>query len=254
MAITNKQRLDLIESYIRENKYADLHTLSTTFKTSLSTIRRALNDLEAQGIIRRHHGGASLIEDDVGGGYDFITQDDTNVAEKHQLAETVDGMVQDGMTVMLDGGTTTYAIAKVLLRKRLVVITNSLPIAALLNEVSACETIVTGGNIYNRLGVLYGPTCESVIGEMHADLAFIGCGGITADGIWNSNPMLASYQQKMVLASGFAWFVADGSKFNKRALTLAVRFGPGMGLLTTKAPPPELARRIEESGSQLKIC
>lgn len=254
MAITNKQRLDLIENYIRDKRYADLHTLSTTFKTSLSTIRRALNDLEAQGLIRRHHGGASWIEDDVSGGYDFITQDDTNAEEKHRLAEYVDDMVQDGMTVMLDGGTTTYAIAKLLLRKRLVVITNSLPIAALLNEVSACETIVTGGNIYNRLGVLYGPTCESVIGEMHADLAFIGCGGITVDGIWNSNPMLASYQQKMVQACGFSWFVADGSKFNKRALTLAVRFAPGMGLVTTKTPESDLARKIDDAGALLRIC
>ena len=62
--MTNKQRLDLIEKYIREHKYADLHTLAARFKTSLSTVRRALDSLEEKGVLRRHHGGASLVETD----------------------------------------------------------------------------------------------------------------------------------------------------------------------------------------------
>ncbi|MBC8040959.1 MAG: DeoR/GlpR transcriptional regulator, partial [Opitutaceae bacterium] len=62
--MTNKQRLDLIEKHIREHKYADLHTLSTLFGSSLSTVRRALDELETRGVLRRHHGGASLVETD----------------------------------------------------------------------------------------------------------------------------------------------------------------------------------------------
>lgn len=222
--MTNKQRLDLIEAYIREHKYADLHVLAHRFKTSLSTIRRALNELETEGIIRRHHGGASLLEETLSGGYDFITQDDTNAGEKHRVAEAVSDLVEDGMTIMIDGGTTTYAVAKALLSKRLVIVTNSLPIAALLNEVSACETVVTGGTLYNRLGVLCGPLCEAALNEMHADLAILGCAGLTREGIWNSNPLLASYQRKMVASSARAAFVGDHSKLGKRALTLTSRY------------------------------
>ena len=228
MAITNKQRRDLIEAYIRDHKYADLHVLARTFETSLSTVRRALNDLEADGIIRRHHGGASLVENNATSGYDFITQDDTNAEEKLRIAEYVDEMVQDGMTIMIDGGTTTYAVAKALLTKRLVIVTNSLPIAALLNEVSACETVVTGGTLYNRLGVLCGPLCESALEEMNADLAIVGCAGLTEEGIWNSNSLLASFQRKMIKSSAQTIFVADSSKLGKRALTLTTRFEPNL--------------------------
>jgi len=82
--MTNKQRLDLIERFIREHKYADLHTLAERFEISLSTVRRALNDLESTGIVRRHHGGASLVAEEADStGYDFITQDDRQADEKH---------------------------------------------------------------------------------------------------------------------------------------------------------------------------
>lgn len=251
MAITNKQRLDLIESYIREHRYADLHVLASRFNTSLSTIRRALNELETSGVIRRHHGGASLLEDSLAGGYDFITQDDTFTDEKHRIADRVAEIVEDGMTIMIDGGTTTYAVAKAILTKRLIVVTNSLPIAALLNEVSACETVVTGGSLYNRLGVLCGPLCENALSEMHADLAILGCAGLTADGIWNSNALLASFQRKMIQSSARAVFVADASKLGKRALALSTKFEPSFTIVTNKGADTAF---IKEGPSQLITC
>ena len=234
MAITNKQRLDLLEAYLREHKYADLHVRASRFESSLSTIRRALNELEANGVIHRHHGGASLVEDGMATGYDFITQDDTNAEEKHRIAEKIGSMVEDGMTIMIDGGTTTYAVAKAILTKRLVVVTNSLPIAALMNEVSACETVVTGGTLYNRLGVLCGPLCESALSEMHADLAILGCAGLTDEGIWNSNALLASFQRKMIQSSARTIIAADSFKLGKRALALSSRYEPSFTIVTNK--------------------
>uniref|UniRef100_UPI00404B8513 DeoR family transcriptional regulator n=1 Tax=Cephaloticoccus sp. TaxID=1985742 RepID=UPI00404B8513 len=59
--MTSKQRTDLIERFIRTHKYADLRILATRFDSSLSTVRRALDQLEAKGVVRRHHGGASRL-------------------------------------------------------------------------------------------------------------------------------------------------------------------------------------------------
>ncbi|MCC5805322.1 MAG: DeoR/GlpR transcriptional regulator [Opitutales bacterium] len=251
--MTNKQRRDRIERFIRENRYADLHTLSSTFDISLSTVRRVLNDLEAEGIVRRHHGGASLVEEDAPGGYDFILNDDNRADEKHTLAEEIAGRIEPGMTVMLDGGTTTYAVARLLTNKRIIVVTNSLPIAALFNEVSACETVVTGGTLYNRLGVLYGPTCENSLAELHADLAVLGCAGVTAEGIWNSNAMIASYQRRMIAACSRTCFAADASKLGKRALTLATSFKAGMTLITTASPEKPVERALTSAGGELRV-
>src|SRR5918994_93752 len=127
--MTNKQRTDLIERYIREHKYADLRTLATRFAGSLSTVRRALDSLESRGIVRRHHGGASLIETDaLAQEHDFLSRVQRQANQKFAIASLVADQVEPGTTVILDGGTTTYAVARLLAEKRVQVITNSLPV------------------------------------------------------------------------------------------------------------------------------
>ena len=95
----------------------------------------------------RHHGGASLVEtDELAREYDFIARDERQSTEKFAIARTIADMVQPGMTIILDGGTTAYAVARLLVAKRLQVVTNSLPIAGLFSEIGSLETIVTGGS------------------------------------------------------------------------------------------------------------
>lgn len=253
--MTNKQRLDLIEKFIREHKYADLHTLAQRFDISLSTVRRALNDLETGGIVRRHHGGASLVEDEAAsGGYDFITQDDRQSDEKHVIAQCLADLIEPGMTVLIDGGTTTYAVARQLVEKRLIIITNSLPIAALYSEVGSCETIVTGGTVYNRLGILYGPACEKAIGQVHADVAICGAAGITANGIWNNNSFIISTQQRMIESADKTYFAIDATKHNRRVLHQSCALTDNFTLISDSPPPADLQVALDESKTPVIIA
>ena len=90
--MTNKQRTDLIERYIREHKYADLHSLADRFGGSLSTVRRVLDTLENRGIVRRHHGGASLIETDaLTQEHDFLVRIQRQADEKFAIASLIAG-------------------------------------------------------------------------------------------------------------------------------------------------------------------
>lgn len=253
--MTNKQRLDEIEKFIREHKYADLHTLGTKFDISLSTVRRALNELETSGVIRRHHGGASLVdEDSASGDYDFITQDDRQSEEKYRIAERVAAKIESGMTVIIDGGTTSYAVAKLLTEKRLVIITNSLPVAALFSEVGSCETIVTGGTVYARLGILYGPTCEQALAQVHADMAICGGAGVTAQGLWNTNSFIVSFQHRMMESSDHTYFVIDSSKHDRRVLHLTTPFKPELTLATDAPPPAAIRQAIDDAGAGLIVA
>src|SRR5688572_29381571 len=109
--MTNKQRTDLIERHIREHKYADLHSLADRFDGSISTVRRALDALESRGIVRRHHGGASRIETDaLSQESDFLLRIQRQANQKFAIASLVAEQVDAGTTVILDGGTTTYAV------------------------------------------------------------------------------------------------------------------------------------------------
>jgi DeoR/GlpR family transcriptional regulator of sugar metabolism len=252
--MTNKQRTDLIERFIREHKYADLRTLATRFGGSLSTMRRALDLLEAKGVVRRHHGGASLVETDaVAQEYDFIARNQRHPDEKFAIASLVAEEVQPGMTVILDGGSTTYAVARLLAEKRLQVITNSLPIASLFSEVGSVETIVTGGSIYNRLGVLLGPMCEESFGQVHADLAILGGAGITENGVWNHNALIVAAQRKMISAAERSIFALDNSKFGRKALSLTTPFEAGFTIVTDTRPAPPVVKAISAAGAKLTL-
>lgn len=250
--MTSKQRTDLIERFIREHKYADLRTLSTRFTSSLSTVRRALDQLEAKGVVRRHHGGASLVETDaVAQEYDFVSRDQRHADEKFAIASLVAGEVQPGMTVILDGGSSTYAVARLLVDKRLQVITNSLPVASLFSDVGSVETIVTGGTIYNRLGVVLGPMCEESFGQVHADLAILGGAGITENGIWNHNSLIVAAQRKMIAAAERTIFALDASKFGRKALNLTTPFDARFTIVTDLPPIPPVTKAIRASGARL---
>lgn len=253
--MTNKQRTDLIERFLREHKYADLHTLATRFDGSLSTVRRALDHLEARGVVRRHHGGASLVENDVlAQEYDFLARNQRQPDEKYAIARLIANQVEPGMTVILDGGSTTYTVARLLAEKRLQVITNSLPIAGLFGEIGAVDTTVTGGSIYRRLGVLVGPLCEQFFDHTHADLAILGGTGLTEEGIWNQNPLLASGQRKMIAAAERTIFGLDNSKFGRRAQTLTAPFSANHTIVTDTRPPPAVARAISTAGAKLILA
>src|SRR5688572_30359868 len=227
--MTNKQRTDLIERHIREHKYADLRSLADRFSGSISTVRRALDTLENRGIVRRHHGGASLIEmDALSQEYDFLLRIQRQADQKFAIASLVAEHVEPGMTVILDAGTSTYAVARLLAEKRVQVITNSLPIASFFGEVGNTETIVCGGNILGRLGALVGPLCEAAFDQVHADLAILGGAGITERGVWNYNALLIAAQRKMIAAADRTVFALDATKFGRKALSLIAPFSRKM--------------------------
>lgn len=253
--MTNKQRTDLIERFIRTHHYADLRLLATKFTSSLSTVRRALDQLEAKGVVRRHHGGASLVETDaLAQEYDFIARNSRFADEKFAIANCVAKEIQPGMTVILDGGSTSYAVARLLVEKRLQVITNSLPVASLFSDVGSVETIVTGGTIYNRLGVALGPMCEEAFGQVHADIAVLGGAGITENGIWNHNALIVAAQRKMIAAAERSIFALDDSKFGRKALSLTTAFDPRFTIVTNHRPAPSVAKAIRQARARLVLA
>jgi DeoR/GlpR family transcriptional regulator of sugar metabolism len=251
----SKQRTDLIERYLRVHKYADLHSLADRFGGSLSTVRRILDTLESRGIVRRQHGGASLVETDaLGQENDFVARIQRQADRKFAIASLVAEQVQPGTTVILDGGTTTFAVARLLVNKSVQVITNSLPVASLFGEVGRGETIVTGGYILGRLGILVGPLCEASLEQIHADLAILGGTGITESGVWNHNALIIAAQRKMIKAAERTVFALDASKFGRKALSLTAPFGPRINIVTDTPPAPGVAAAISAAGARLTLA
>ena len=253
--MTNKQRTDLIERHIREHKYADLHSLADRFGGSLSTVRRVLDTLENRGIVRRHHGGASLIETDaLTQEHDFVVRIQRQADQKFAIASLIAEQVRPGTTVILDGGSTTYAVARLLAEKRVQVITNSLPVASLFGEIGNTETIVTGGYILGRRALLVGPLCEAALEQVHADVAILGGTGITENGVWNHNALVIAAQRKMIAAAERTIFALDATKFGRKALSLTTPFRSKITVVTDIRPAPAVEQAIETAGATLMLA
>jgi DeoR/GlpR family transcriptional regulator of sugar metabolism len=134
------------------------------------------------------------------------------------------------------------------------IITNSLPIAALFADLGSLETIVTGGSIDSRLGVLVGPLCEQSLGQMHADLAILSGAGVTAAGVWNHNALVVASQRRMIAAAERTLFALDGSKFGRKAIALTSAFTSQHTLITDRAPPPEISAALKSARATLALA
>ena len=140
----NQRRVKILD-LIREDGHAKVQELSRIFNVTDVTIRQDLEALEKLGYIQREHGGAFL--KDVGSfaktGKVF---NQTHIEEKREIAQKAASFISEGECIILDSGSTTTEIAKLLTQyKELTVITNALNIALILGENPGINLIVTGG-------------------------------------------------------------------------------------------------------------
>lgn len=204
---------------------ADVDTLATELRVSPSTVRRDLDRLEEERLISRTHGGAIWIGDRDGGTrpYAFDQRVDFEAAAKQQLAAAAAELVKPGETILLDGGTTTFHLARQLVGRSLQIITNSLPIADVFVNDENVELFVTGGVLYPRYGVLLGPIADRALQDVHANTLFMSVAGIRDGSMYNQNLLLVEAERRMIRQAQRVVLVADATKFGQTALA---RLGP----------------------------
>ena len=226
-------RLSTIEQLLRERGECTVESLANELNVSDMTIRRDLQRLAEAGRVVRTHGGASPAEQ-VLFEFQFLRRARHQGEQKDNIGERAAALVEDGQSVMLDSGTTTLSIARYLTnRKRLVVITTSIPIAATLQASVGVETHLLGGIIRRDTPDLSGPLTEANLEAFHADLAFIGADAVGLDGeLYNNSMANGRMLAKMATRAGAVYVVADSSKIGRAALS---RFGnakQAAGLIT----------------------
>jgi DeoR/GlpR family transcriptional regulator of sugar metabolism len=202
---------------ISRQGYATLDELVRVLGVSESTIRRDLEVLDLSGSVKRTHGGA-VYAGEVRSMPPFEERTETAAAEKRAIGQATAAMLQDGDTVLLDGGTTTLEVARALVGRRIQVVTNSLPIAQLLASSQQTDLILIGGYIYPRTGVALGPLAIATMQSIRVRTAILGAGGIVPEGIYNSNLLLVETERQMMSCGQEVLIVADHTKFGRLAL------------------------------------
>lgn len=225
------QRRNEIISLLSKHTFYGLNQLAQDLGVSLSTTRRDLDDLEREGLVKRTHGGVMFIGDKDSLPV-FKDRQSIMSAEKTAIGKKAAELVNEGDTIIIDGGTTPYQVALHLQRKNIQVITNSLPVANLFADSTSAQLISTGGTLYPGTGVYLGPYAENMLKNVRAQKAFIGVAGISPEGFYNSNALVVETEKRMLEAASEIYVVADHTKFGRHDLAYLCDFNPIKAIIT----------------------
>jgi DeoR family transcriptional regulator of aga operon len=209
-----------MRALIEERAFARVTELSQELGVSAVTVRGDLDALEAEGGIRRIRGGAMPL--DAALRERSFEEAAVEAAEaKARIAAAAADLLEPGMSILLDVGTTAAAVARELLRRdelrELTVITSGLSIALLLEAaIPRLQVVVTGGTLRPLQHSLVAPLAGQVLSRVYADLALIGCNGVAAEGgVTNINLPEAEVKAAMIAAAARTVVIADGSKIGR---------------------------------------
>ncbi len=249
----NHERQHRLLDLVRLRGFAPLDELVRELGVSESTVRRDLDVLVEKGAARRTHGGVIYA-----GGMPRLAEFDerqaANWAAKRAIAARAAAMIEDGETVLLDGGTTTYEVARLLVGRSLQVVTNSLPVANLFASEARTDLVLLGGYVSPRTGVCLGPYANELLGRLHVTTTVLSAAGIAAEGLFNSHLLLAETEQAMLRAAGRVIVVADSAKFGRKSLTLVCGLD-GIDILVSDEGLPQAWRDVvAAAGATLAIA
>lgn len=251
--MTSDERRQHLSNFLAQRGFANLSALAEELHVSESTVRRDLSQLEEEGVARRTHGGAVFVSDRFSV-LNYAVRESTATAEKAAIGEATAALIQDGETILLDGGTTTFQVARHLATRTLQVVTNSLPIANLLSSAGNIELIFVGGYIYPRTGVALGPLAKQAIASLHVKRTIMSAAGINEDGLYNANTLMVEAEQLMMSGADEVVLVADHTKFGRRALAHLA----GWDRINRVVSDPGLDRvwrdTIRQAGAELVIA
>lgn len=245
------RRTRLLE-LVRVRGFAALPDLAEELQVSESTIRRDLDFLEETGSAKRTHGGVFY----TGPSPKLPHFDQTQATEwerKRRIARVASRLIEDDDTVLLDGGSTTYELARLLVGRPLQVVTNSLPVANLFTCSDRSDLVLIGGYVHSRTGVCLGPYANQMLSELTARRAILSVAGISERGYFNSNLLLVETERAMMRAADEIVVMADNTKFDRTSLALLCDLG-GIDILVADHDLPEVwCRRLQQAGVRV-IC
>ncbi len=213
---TETRRAKLRE-LIRSRGFLSIPDLREAIPASESTIRRDLDYLEEQGEAKRTHGGVFCTGSSVGLPM-FQDRRAGHWERKRRIANEAAKLIDDRDTLLLDGGSTTYELARQLIGRPLQVVTNSLPVANLFAASERTDVIFLGGQVHHRTGITLGPYAVQMLKGIRVQKAILSVAGIDRRGYYNSNLLLVETEQAMMQCADQTIVVADSGKFGRSSL------------------------------------
>lgn len=243
-----------IRHMLESRDFIDLETLCHELNASESSVRRDLDILEQEKALKRVYGGAVSLQPQAGRAFDYAVESVRLSDEKGRIARLTASLVEDGQTVILDGGSTVASVARELSAKSLHIVTNSLPIAESLETLRHIELTLTGGYFDPRLRVMLGPFCEQMLSAIRADVLIMGIGSISAAGFSNNNTLVVGSEQKMLAVASKVIIVADHTKFGRGGVIPVAPLKAAHVVVSDSGLAPQYVELLRSNGVEVLLA
>lgn len=221
------------------------------------TIRRDLEALAQQGLVRKVHGGAAAVRLQATYEPGFEAKSTQREAEKEAIARRAMSFVSPGSAVALSAGTTTWRLARKLVAiPSITVVTNSIPVAEVLYPTSAAlhQTVILTGGVRTPSDALVGPVAVSAIRSLNIDQLFLGVHGMSMErGFTTPNFLEAEVNQALVEAARSIIVLADHTKWDTIGLSTICALSRADVLITDDALGAKIRAQIEAEVGELIV-
>ena len=252
-----EERQHAIATLVTERGRLAVTAVAEEFGVTTETVRRDLSILERAGMVRRVHGGAvpagalTLVETGLGERHGTRTEAKRAIAAAAlSLLPAADG------SVLLDGGSTTAALADVLPSdRRLYVATNSVPIAARLSASPGVTLHVLGGRVRGITQTAVGDATVRALRDLRLDVVFLGTNGISpGHGFSTPDEAEAATKRAMVRAAQRVIVLADSTKLGREHLVRFAAVEDVDVLVTDGGADPGVVAELETTGIEVLIA
>jgi DeoR family transcriptional regulator, glycerol-3-phosphate regulon repressor len=239
---------------VQAKGYVTIDDLALDFQVTPQTIRRDINILSNEGLVRRYHGGAGMISSTEN--FAYSDRKVLCLHEKQRIATLLARHIPDHASLFINIGTTTEEVAKALCNhQRLRVITNNLNVASILSNYEHIDIIVTGGLIRHRDCGIIGEATIDFIQQFKVDFGIIGISGIDADGTLLDFDYREVRAARAILDNSRQTFlVADHTKFGRNAMVRLADITEVSALFTDKMPSQPLVEKMRTQNVRLHVA
>lgn len=237
------QRQARLLERLRSDLFLDIQSLKDALGVSIATIRRDLSELEARGLLKRTHGGATVINQ-VTRDYVTAVRETSNSEEKSRIAEAAAELIVEGDAVMIDSGTTSLRVARKLAPDpSLTFVTNGSDVLAALVAGGARNVHMIGGEYIDINHSLGGPMAAQMVRSFQVDKAILSVSSVDLRRgvICTTSPQIACVQQAMIEMAHHRIVVADHSKFDRASLSVIAPLARIDYVVTDEATRPTVS-------------
>jgi DeoR/GlpR family transcriptional regulator of sugar metabolism len=251
--IFQEERIRGIIKILEKENRVLITDLCKTFNTTAVTIRKDLDLLEKEGVLKRTHGGA-ILHKPLFHGLALNEKEKLHSDEKERIAAEAVKYISEGDVIILDSGSTTSSLAKKMKHlKGVTVITNAINIAMELANTDI-EIILTGGSLQKNSSTLIGPLADSILNKISADKLFHGVDGVDYEiGLTTPNIAEANTSRVMTKRAGEDFLLVDSSKFGRRSLGVICQIKEISKIITTRKMDKTELKKLNDMGVEVII-